>query len=42
MSVGSSTPSATYRLQLGRTFGFGEAAALVPYLARLGISYGEQ
>src|SRR3954471_16753481 len=30
---------ATYRLQLGLGFGFAEAAALVPYLARLGVSH---
>jgi (1->4)-alpha-D-glucan 1-alpha-D-glucosylmutase len=30
---------ATYRLQLGPGFGFAEAAALVPYLARLGVSH---
>jgi (1->4)-alpha-D-glucan 1-alpha-D-glucosylmutase len=30
---------ATYRLQLEPGFGFAEAAALVPYLARLGISH---
>ena len=32
-------PRATYRLQLHRDFGFAEAAALVPYLARLGVSH---
>jgi (1->4)-alpha-D-glucan 1-alpha-D-glucosylmutase len=30
---------ATYRLQLSRNFGFGEAAELVPYLAALGVSH---
>ena len=30
---------ATYRLQLGPGFGFAEAAELVPYLARLGVSH---
>jgi (1->4)-alpha-D-glucan 1-alpha-D-glucosylmutase len=30
---------ATYRLQLGPGFGFAEAAALVPYLAALGVSH---
>jgi (1->4)-alpha-D-glucan 1-alpha-D-glucosylmutase len=30
---------ATYRLQLTQGFGFAEAAALVPYLARLGVSH---
>ena len=32
-------PTATYRLQLTPTFGFDDAAALVPYLTRLGISH---
>lgn len=32
-------PRATYRLQLNRDFGFADAAALVPYLAELGISH---
>jgi (1->4)-alpha-D-glucan 1-alpha-D-glucosylmutase len=32
-------PTATYRLQLNRTFTFGDAAALVPYLSALGISH---
>ena len=32
-------PRATYRLQLHRDFGFADAAALVPYLAELGISH---
>jgi (1->4)-alpha-D-glucan 1-alpha-D-glucosylmutase len=32
-------PSATYRLQLGSAFGFRDAAALAPYLARLGVSH---
>ncbi len=32
-------PRATYRLQLHRDFGFGDATALVPYLAALGISH---
>jgi (1->4)-alpha-D-glucan 1-alpha-D-glucosylmutase len=31
-------PLSTYRLQLGPHFGFRDAAALVPYLAELGIS----
>jgi (1->4)-alpha-D-glucan 1-alpha-D-glucosylmutase len=34
-----SIPRATYRLQLHRGFGFRDAAALVPYLAALGISH---
>src|SRR6516165_7883466 len=32
-------PRATYRLQVQRGFGFRDAAALAPYLARLGISH---
>src|SRR5262245_1760416 len=32
-------PRATYRLQLTADFGFARAAAIVPYLARLGISH---
>ncbi|HET7482304.1 MAG TPA: malto-oligosyltrehalose synthase [Actinomycetota bacterium] len=32
-------PRATYRVQLHRGFGFDDAAAVVPYLARLGISH---
>jgi (1->4)-alpha-D-glucan 1-alpha-D-glucosylmutase len=32
-------PRATYRLQLHRGFTFADAAALVPYLAQLGISH---
>ena len=32
-------PVNTYRLQLTPDFGFGDAAAVVPYLARLGISH---
>ncbi len=35
----SAVPTATYRLQLDRSFGFRDATALVPYLARLGISH---
>jgi len=31
-------PVATYRLQLGPSFGFEQAEAILPYLARLGIS----
>src|SRR5271165_7376797 len=34
-----SVPRATYRLQFREGFGFAEAAALAPYLARLGISH---
>jgi len=33
------TPRATYRLQFHAGFGFAAATALVPYLARLGISH---
>jgi (1->4)-alpha-D-glucan 1-alpha-D-glucosylmutase len=32
-------PRATYRLQLNKEFGFDQAAALAPYLARLGVSH---
>ncbi len=32
-------PRATYRVQLHREFTFNDAAALVPYLARLGVSH---
>ena len=32
-------PRATYRLQLRAGFGFSEAAAIAPYLARLGVSH---
>lgn len=32
-------PGATYRLQFLASFGFREAAAIVPYLSRLGISH---
>ena len=32
-------PRATYRVQLHREFTFADAAALVPYLARLGVSH---
>src|SRR3954451_8056706 len=31
--------TATYRLQLRREFGFRDAAAIVPYLADLGVSH---
>jgi (1->4)-alpha-D-glucan 1-alpha-D-glucosylmutase len=33
------TPRATYRLQFNAGFGFGDGAALAPYLAALGISH---
>lgn len=32
-------PTATYRLQFGKKFGFNQAAAIAPYLAKLGISH---
>ncbi|HEX6144151.1 MAG TPA: malto-oligosyltrehalose synthase [Geminicoccaceae bacterium] len=32
-------PDATYRLQLNAAFGFDDAAAIVPYLRRLGVSH---
>ena len=32
-------PRATYRLQFHKGFGFADAAALAPYLAKLGISH---
>jgi len=35
----SDAPTATYRLQLRPGFGFDEAAAVVPYLAALGVSH---
>ena len=38
MSAGV-VPRATYRLQLNAGFGFAEAAALAPYLGRLGVSH---
>jgi (1->4)-alpha-D-glucan 1-alpha-D-glucosylmutase len=34
-----SMPRCSYRLQLHRSFGFGEVAALAPYLAELGVSH---
>ncbi|HXD46711.1 MAG TPA: malto-oligosyltrehalose synthase [Pseudolabrys sp.] len=37
--MSSATPLATYRLQLTRHFTFDDAADLVPYLKRLGISH---
>jgi len=36
---GARIPLATYRLQLHREFNFAAATALVPYLARLGVSH---
>jgi len=35
----ATVPIATYRLQLTATFGFDAAAAIMPYLAALGISH---
>jgi (1->4)-alpha-D-glucan 1-alpha-D-glucosylmutase len=35
----SQIPTATYRIQLNRTFTFRDAAAIVPYLASLGITH---
>src|SRR5262250_3808292 len=32
-------PLATYRVQLHKDFDFGKASAIVPYLARLGVSH---
>ena len=37
--VEAATPRATYRLQFTRDFRFMDAAALAPYLARLGVSH---
>lgn len=37
--MASAMPLATYRLQLTKDFGFDDAAALAPYLAKLGISH---
>jgi (1->4)-alpha-D-glucan 1-alpha-D-glucosylmutase len=39
MNVLPTIPTATYRLQFNRNFSFRDAAALVPYLASLGISH---
>ena len=33
------TPCATYRLQFRKEFSFDDATAIIPYLARLGISH---
>ncbi|MFZ3237083.1 MAG: malto-oligosyltrehalose synthase [Stellaceae bacterium] len=38
-AVPTPVPRATYRLQFHKGFGFKDAAALAPYLARLGISH---
>jgi (1->4)-alpha-D-glucan 1-alpha-D-glucosylmutase len=38
-ALGVTAPRATYRLQLQPGFGFEDAAALVPYLADLGVSH---
>jgi (1->4)-alpha-D-glucan 1-alpha-D-glucosylmutase len=37
--MSTETPGATYRLQLQPAFGFDDAAAVAPYLARLGVSH---
>ena len=37
--LATSAPRATYRLQFNASFGFDDAAALAPYLARLGVSH---
>lgn len=34
-----SIPRATYRLQFTKDFGFKQAAAVAPYLAKLGVSH---
>ncbi|MFY9675416.1 MAG: alpha-amylase family glycosyl hydrolase, partial [Terriglobales bacterium] len=39
MNAPPTIPTATYRLQFNRSFTFRDAAALVPYLASLGISH---
>ncbi len=39
MNDPASLPTATYRLQFNRAFTFRDATALVPYLAKLGISH---
>jgi len=39
MSAAPPIPTATYRLQFNRAFTFRDAAALVPYLASMGISH---
>src|SRR5947208_14412011 len=36
---GKPVPSSTYRVQLTPEFGFDDAAAVVPYLAELGVSH---
>ncbi|MBU2271077.1 MAG: hypothetical protein KKE52_07230, partial [Alphaproteobacteria bacterium] len=39
MTLRSSLPRATYRLQFHKDFTFDDAVAIVPYLADLGISH---
>ena len=39
LTATSSEPIATYRVQLGKEFTLQDAAAIVPYLAQLGISH---
>src|SRR3954447_25473956 len=38
-STGKPVPTSTYRVQLTPEFGFDDAAAVVPYLAELGVSH---
>jgi (1->4)-alpha-D-glucan 1-alpha-D-glucosylmutase len=37
--TGMTAPRSTYRLQLHAGFGFNDAAAIAPYLERLGVSH---
>jgi (1->4)-alpha-D-glucan 1-alpha-D-glucosylmutase len=39
VTMANPIPRATYRLQFHKAFGFADAAALAPYLARLGVSH---
>src|SRR6195952_2398445 len=38
-AAGKVVPTSTYRVQLTPDFGFDDAAAVVPYLAELGVSH---
>ena len=38
-SSGKPVPTSTYRVQLTPEFGFDDAAAVVPYLAEIGVSH---
>src|SRR4051794_17138527 len=38
-ATGRVVPTSTYRVQLTPEFGFDDAAAVVPYLAELGVSH---